>query len=190
MRPARSAVLLAAALVAGCGHPLLGAELEVPEIRMTPVPVDFPGAATALPVNLCEGIPDCLVTDVVYDLGEEVPLLDEEGVDVELRLNAINLDVLPGGGDLRGLQSIRVVLVDGAGGSTVLAAWTNPSPGTAPTAIHAAGNSGINLGPYLTDGMITVRVEASYDTTFPLGAFQASVEAVFSVRITVDYMKL
>jgi hypothetical protein len=193
MRPARSAALLASALLAaGCGHPLLGAELEAPEVRMTSEPRSFPATPAALPQDFCDGATaGCLVQEVEYDLGEEVPLLDEDGVEVDLRLTDVALDLestsAPG---LDGLESVRIVLLDPVSGrSTVVASWTKP-PGPTPAVIHVGGDANRDLAPYLRDGRIAARIEIDYDTTQPMGAFTATLETGFSVVLTVSYLDL
>jgi hypothetical protein len=189
MRPALS-VLLAAALLAGCGQPLLSAELEVPEIRITSEPKDFPATTLALPADFCAGVAGCLFTDVEYDLGSEVPLLDEgDAVSVDLRLTDVAFDIastsVPG---LDGLRCVRVLL-DPGGAAIVAASWVRPA-GPTPAEIRVAGNSNIDLGPYLADGKITARIEVDYDTTFPMGAFTANIVAGFSLVATVEYLSL
>jgi hypothetical protein len=192
MRPPRTCAFLAAALLAGCGRPLLSAQLEVPELRITSEPKDFPASALALPQDFCDGASaGCLFAEVEYDLGGEVPLLDEDGVDVDLRLTDVAFDFtstsVPG---LDGLEAVTVLLRHSASGAgVVVASWTKP-PGATPTEIRVGGNSNLDLGPYLTDGKITARIEIDYDTTQPMGAFTARLEAGFSLVLTVDYIEV
>jgi hypothetical protein len=189
MRLARPLAVLAAALLAGCGRPLLSAQLEVPELRITSEPRDFPATLAATPVDFCDGATaGCLFEEIEYDLGGEVPLLDDGGVDVDLRLTDVAFDVAstspPG---LGGLEAVKVLLrhpVSGAG--VVVASWTKPA-GSTPTEIRVGGNSNVDLGPYLADGKITARIELDYDTTQPMGAFTARLEAGFSLVLTVSY---
>jgi hypothetical protein len=192
MRPVRLAALLpAAALLAACGHPLLGAELEVPEVRITSEPRQFPAIEFVAPQDFCTAAEDCLFHEVEYDLGEEVPLLDDEGVSVDLRLTGIALHLVSTSAPwLDAVDSIRILLRQpGSGDLVVLASWTNP--GAAPTEeIHVASGSGRDLGPYLDDGRIAARFEIDFDTTQPMAAFTATLEAGFSVDLAVDYLDL
>jgi hypothetical protein len=184
-----TAAALAAALLAGCGQPLLSAQIEVPEIRITTPGEEFPASAGALPQDFCDGVnPGCLFLETEYDLGEEVPGLDEEGVTVDLRLTDLALrlrDIQAPG--LEGLELVTVYLLDVAGGPPIeLASYAKP-PGVTPTEIVVSGRSNIDLGPYLRDGLIAVRIEMDYNTLYPMGAFTADVEAGFSLVVTVDY---
>jgi hypothetical protein len=186
MRHARAAVL-AAALLAGCGQPLLSARLEIPELRMTSPAQAFPDAALAAPADFCSGTAGCLFTDAEYDLGAEVPVLGEDGVTVDLRLTDVALRLSAPSGSLDGIESVKVTLVDpGSGATTVVASYVKP-PGATPADIRVSGNSNLELGPFLDDGRIDLRVEVTYDLGSPPGAFTADVEAGFSLVVTVRY---
>ncbi len=191
MRRARAALLAAAALLSGCGQPLLSMQLDVPEVRITSPGHDFP--ATNAPfdssVVLCEPTStDCVVSDAEYDIGEQVPVLSERGVDVDLRLTDVALHLVPGpGGDLSGILEVLVELQDPAsGGWTVVASYTKPSHAP-PSDISVAGNSNLQLAPYLASGKLLARVEVSLDLAAPQPGFTANVEAGFSLVVTVSY---
>ena len=119
MRHAHASLLVAAALLAGCGQPLLSAQLEIPDIRITQPARSFP-ATNPLPSDLCDAAtPGCIKTDVAYDLAAEVPVFGEPGVDFDLRLTDVALNLvadpdplstLAGPADLRGVLSARVMI--------------------------------------------------------------------------------
>lgn len=189
MRQARAAVL-AAALLAGCGQPLLSAQVEVPELRMTSPAQAFPDAALAAPTDFCSGTAGCLFTDAEYDLGAEVPGLGEDGVTVDLRLTDVALRLSALSGSLDGIESVKVLVVDpGSGAKTVVASYLKP-PGATPAEIRVSGNSNLELGPYVAGGRIDLRLEVTYDLGSPPGAFTADVEAGFSLVVTVKYGEL
>src|SRR6266511_2272826 len=185
MRTAHAALPLAAALLGACGQPFLSAQLEVPEIRITSPSRSFP-ATNPTPTDLCAGVAGCLKSDVSYDLGQEVPVLGEKGITFDLRLTDVALRLDSGAADLGGVNAARVILLDAGGGSTLVASYAK-LPGATPSSIAVSGNSNIDLGPYLSDGKITARVEIDYDTTNPPPDFTADVEAGFSLVVTLEY---
>ena len=191
MRPAPAAALavaLPAALLAGCGQPLLSMQLEVPEIRITSPGHEFPATAHAHPTDYCEwATPGCVFRDIQYDIGAEVPTLEEKGVALDLRLTDVALHLVSGTSDLRGVLSAEVKIQDPVTGDWILVASYAKPPGATPTDIYVSGNSNIELAPYLSSGKIGARVEVSYDAKWPPGAFTADVEAGFSLVVTVSY---
>ncbi len=184
-RPAAAAV--AVALLAGCGQPLFSAQLEVPELRITTAPQAFPDAALAVTTDFCSGVAGCLFANTQYDLGSEVPLMNEKGVTVDLRLTDVELHLTPQSGSLNGLQSVQVLLHDPVSATTtVIASYVRPPAAPPPTDIRVSGATNIDLGPYLSTGKLDARIEISYGSP-PPGAFTAEVQTGFSVVVTVDY---
>lgn len=195
MRHALAPVLVAAALLAGCGRPLLSAQLEVPEARLTEPGQPFP-QPFAVPLDPCSVLPpgDCrmaVTNDVVFDLGEEVPFVDDEGVDLDLRATEMALHF--GGGSSSGLQQLRVHLLAG-GSTTLLAAYDRPAGSPAPADVVLGTNQDVNLASYLDAGVITLRVELVYDGADGVpsagGPLSVDVTVAFRVEATVDYTKL
>jgi hypothetical protein len=187
MRKTILAALLA--LLAGCGGPLLFAELTIPELAVTVAQQSFPGMA-ADPSRYCAGRPDCITTDLTYDLGQQVDLLTRKDVEYELRLTdlAIVLDATSAGTDLRGVRSAVVeVFPPGSTTPVVVASYaraaTNPDPNT----IAVSGNSSIDLAPFVEAGVIHARVELSYDAPTP--PFTADVRGAFYLKVKLDYGK-
>jgi len=189
MRHAHAAVA-AATLLAGCGQPLLSMQLDVPEVRITSPVRSFP--ATDVPLDasvLCDPLrPDCAVTNAEYDIGAQVPVLDESGIDVDLRLTDVALHLVPGPvADLRNVLAVVVEIEDPASGDlVVVASYTKPS-GATPTQISVSGNSNLQLAPYLSSGKLQARIELSLDLGAPQPAFTADIEAGFSLVVTVSY---
>jgi hypothetical protein len=199
MRHARAApvlvAVLVAALAAGCGRPLLSAQLEVPEVRITEPDQQFdPPFATS--VSPCAALPpDCRATsvhDVGFDLGDEVPFLEDDGVDVDLHLTGMTLHF--GGTSSRGLQELRAFLVSPGGAPIPIASWERPPGSPQPVDVVLATASGVNLASYLAEGVLTLRVELEYDGSLgvPSGGAPVAVDvtAAFSVEATVDYTKM
>lgn len=190
MRHAPS-TLLAAALLAGCGQPLLSAQVEIPELRIATPPQDFPAASAdpayacsilaALPVNACAGVTSA------YDLGAEVPVLEEKGVKAELRLTDVALRLAAGGiSDLRGIARAEVAVRSPSGSFTKVAGYVRPA-GAAPTTLVVSGRSNLDLAAYLRSGSIDTRIEVEMEPAFLPTGFTASVEAGFSLVVTLDY---
>jgi len=187
MRHAHFAVA-AAALLAGCGQPLLSMQLDVPEIRIVSPGKDFPATGAADLSFLCDGLnQDCVFSDAEYDIGEQLPVLNENGVDFDLRLTGVALCFASGdASDLSGISSALVKIQDpGTGLWTVVASYTRP-PGATPMQISVSGNSNLELAPYLSSGKLQARIELSFGSP-PPGAFTASIEARFSLVVTVSY---
>jgi hypothetical protein len=188
MPHARAALpaLAAAALLAGCGRPLLAAELSVPHVEITtPVQTIDPAVATT---DLCAAAPPCLLTETAYDVGGEVPFVTDPGVTLDVRLTAFALHLSPAS-SLTGVQWVRVVAIHpGTGARTVVASYQKP-PALAdmPAEILVSGNSNIALAPYLAEGRIDARLEIGYLLGAPVGTFDVVTEAAFSVDVIVEY---
>src|SRR5512133_1595079 len=91
----RTPILAAAVLLlAGCGGPLLFAELVVPEFGITLPQQTFPAMAADPSYWCAADRPDCISTDLTYDVGQQIALLTEKDTEYELRLTdlAITLD--------------------------------------------------------------------------------------------------
>lgn len=187
MRHFRASLLAAAALLAGCGRPLLAAELSVPSIRITsPVASIDPGIATTV---ACAGTAACLVEVAEFDIGGEIPFVQEPGVTVDLRLTRFALHLTPvSPGALSGLELIRLVLYHPASGApTVIASYLRAGSAPAPEEILVSGDSSVDLAPFLGDGRIDARLEFGYQLGTPLGVFEYQTEAEFSVDVIVEY---
>jgi hypothetical protein len=193
MRHALAAALASlAALLAGCGQPLLSAQVEIPEVRIVQAPTDFP--ATSLdPSSACSFIvplpPSCVAAATSYDIGAEVPVLKEKGVKVDLRLTDVALHLVTGAAsDLRGVTRAEIDLRDPAsGGFRKVASYVRPSPTAAPTSIDVTGQASLDLAPYLTSGALDARIAVEVDPLYLPSGFSAAMEAGFSLSVTLDY---
>jgi hypothetical protein len=194
----RHAALAAAALaLSACGSvkDLFYAELEIPAVGITLPAQDFPGLEVADPGLACASDPSrCTVsTTLLYDLAEQVDLLDEPNAEYEIRLTDLALELVAGdaGADLRAIRSVsvEVFLPAAPPGSdpVVIASYLRPT-GAAPAAIAVTGNSNVDLAPYLEAGKLNVRVRMAYDALTP--AFTADVRGTFFVRVRLDYGRM
>jgi hypothetical protein len=196
MRP----VLLAAALplLAACDG-LFSAELQIPEIRVRLAAQPFPESNTTDSRYFCDpaapqSLPPCVGLTLDYELGGEVPVLNEEGVTYDLRLTDVALTLsatqtVTGDKDLSGVKSATLRVLDPAvpGAGVVVATYARP-PVTGPISSFAvSGNSSLDLGPYLRAGTLPIRVELVIDSVGPTPAFDADVEAGFALEVEVDY---
>jgi hypothetical protein len=197
MRHARASLLAAAALaaLAGCDQPFLSARIEIPEVRIVEPAKTFP-AVVVDPSFACSYLQaytgrTCSAQDVSYDVGGEVPGMKEKGVTTDLRLTDVALHLTAGGvSDLAGVTRAEVDLRDPATGAPVkVASYVKPS-GAAPTSIAVSGASNLDLSPWLDAGKLAARVEVEMDPAMLPSGFTASIEAGFSVVITVDYQAL
>jgi hypothetical protein len=180
----------AAALLArpGCG-PVLFAELDQPEVRITLPSQDFP-ASPAPPADWCfPDRPECVATELQYQLGAEVPIVTEPGVEYELRLKRVAIVLsTSSAGDLSGIRSASIRVLDPAGGpGTVVASYEADPAAPAPTSISVAGAAALDLAPYVQGGNLEARVELVYDPSNPTPAFAADVSAAFSLDVKVDW---
>lgn len=184
--------LLAIALLAlaGCGGPLLFAELVVPELGITAPSQAFP-ASSADPSYWCAADkPDCITTDFTYDIGKQVDLLTRKDVEYELRLTdlAIMLDASSVGTDLHGVKSAAFeVIPPGTTTPIEVASYTRSAANPNPTSIAISGNASVDLAPFVEAGQVHVRVKMTYDAPTP--AFTADVHGVFYLRVKLDYGK-
>lgn len=190
--PRRLALAPLLLLAAGCGGPLLFAELEVPEVGLTVAQQTFPasGADPSFWCSLQQARgEECLRVEMTYDLGEEIELLTEDDVDYDIRLTGLSLRLAStsgGAADLGGVQRVSVSVVPPGGGAAVqVASYRRDDAAPAPTQVSVTGNSNLDLAPFLEAGKVTLRLELSVDDATP--EFTADVMGVFYVRVRLDY---
>lgn len=188
------ALLLAVAALAGCDQPFLSARLELPEIRIVEPDRSFPALGVD-PASACSALvaatgTTCAAVSTSFDVGAEVPGVNEQGVTVDLRLTDVALRLTAGGAsDLGGVTRVEVDLRDASGALTKVASYVRPA-GAAPTTIAVTGASDLDLSPYLRAGVLDARVEVEMDPTQLPSGFTASVEAGFSAVVTASYRSL
>lgn len=197
MRPLLLATALA--LLSACDG-LFSAELQIPEIRVTLAKQPFPESNTTDQRFYCDpsapqSTPPCIGLTLDYDLGGEVPVLNEENVTYDLRLTDVALTLsatqpVTGDKDLSGVARATLRVLDDPaipGSGAVLATYVRP-PVTGPISSFAVtGNSNLDLGPYLETGKLPIRVELVIDSVGPTPAFNADVQAGFSLEVKLDY---
>lgn len=194
MRHSTAALLSAAALLCACDRPLLSSQLEIRELRVTMPGQEFPALALD-PAELCAHAPedppppDCVARSVSYDLGAEVPVLDEQGVTSDVRLTDLALRLVSGAsGDLGGVILARITVQDpDTGAPVLLASYARLDPAAAPAEIAVTGDPNLELARYLRAGSLDMRVELEVDPADPPGAFTAEIEAAFSLVVTLEY---
>lgn len=193
MRPLVAAAALA--LLAACDS-LLSAELEVPQVRVTLPPQSIPASDTDNRAFFCdpflESDPPCIGVSVSYDIGADLPILNEPGVAYDLRLTDLTLRAVAGQGvtDLSGVARATLLVLGEAGtAGTVIARYERGFPaGAQPVpSLAVRGDAGLDLGPFLRAGVLPIRVELVIDS--PLPAFEADIEADFSLEVDVDYVE-
>jgi hypothetical protein len=172
----------ALALLAGCG--VLTAEIEIPSVVMTSTGYPFPEVPAG----------GTLRKDIPFDLGDKISLITEKNVSFDLRLLAMDVTLVanPAMGDFSDIQSVTLSVLAPAGSPlepALLAAYTKPAPpgDQHPTSIPAAGRYNLDLSPYLTAGVITLRLEATSISGGLIPAWTGDVSVEFYLKVRADY---
>ncbi len=130
-------------------------------------------------------------TDLTYDLGADLDVLDDPDFTSSLRLQRLELAVSPGSGaiDLAGVEALSATVLPPAGSSLpeVVAAQYIRGDAPSATSLAASSLSDANLVPYLTDGKAELHLEASGDHADR--ALDGHVTACFLMEVSVDYGK-
>jgi predicted small lipoprotein YifL len=185
------AALALSPLLAGCGGPLLFAQVEVPQVKITLPSQEFPAtdAGSQYWCTPTQTQPDCIAMSLAYDLGAQLPVVTEQNVTYAIRLTslAIALATTSGGTDLGGVKAVAVRVRDAAAGGdgVVVAGYARSDADPNPTAIAVTGNSNVDLAAYVQSGELDVRVEMTYDAPTP--AFTADVTSTWSLDVKLDW---
>jgi hypothetical protein len=185
------AALALSPLLAGCGGPLLFAQVQVPEVKIVlpsqTIPATDSGAQYWCSPTQTQ--PDCLATSLSYDLGAQLPVVTEKNVTYSIRLTtlAMALTAASGGTDLHGVKAVSVRVIDPAvgGDATVVASYVRSDADPNPSAITVSGDSNLDLAPYVQSGQLGVRVEMTYDAPTP--EFTADVTSTWSLDAKLDW---
>jgi hypothetical protein len=181
----RPAPILLATLagLAGCGGPVLFAELELPSVQVT------------LPQQAFTGVtpPATQTTPVSFDLGASVPVVNEPNVELDLQLKRMVLvldtanPLNPASFDDIDEVTIRALAPAGSGLADVaLIHYVKPAGATGITRIEAASESSTDLTRYLSAGQLDF--EATYTGSgLPTADWTADVTADFSMKVKLDY---
>lgn len=173
----RALLLLSLVSLTGCG-PLLFAEVEARTVCVGLDAIAFPGAGAA-----SEG-----VNALQYDLGSELPVLEEPDVEFELRILRLRIAGAPGT-DLSGIDRVRVLALPPPGSSLPayeVLSYTRDPDAPAASVLVAGGHTNLDLGPYLESGRLDLRAEYA-GSGLPAEDWTADVEGCFYVRALVDY---
>jgi hypothetical protein len=177
--------LPAIALLAGCG--LLYADLEIPSATITLVQQTFPGAPAGAP----------LVKEIPFDIGTQLPVTTGKDVTYELRLTQAQVAIATGSvmGDFGDIQSVTLSVLPPPGqtvpAETVVATYTKAPPPAdqQPTTISVAGNSNLDLAPYVASGTLSLRLTATSLSGAAIPDWTADVGGVFSLKVHAAYGK-
>lgn len=171
--------LLAALLpltLLGSGCSLISAEADVSEVCATIADREFPGADQS----------GALDSDVSYDLSDDLSVIDQGSYDLKLQSVELTLGSNSGLADLGGLEEAQITLLPPPGqalDSPVLVSYTRPQ-GAHPTSIVLASPSGLDLEPYVEQGVVRLHAHAS--GTLPTQPWRATMTACFGVKIKVS----
>jgi len=176
----RSLVPAALALLAlsGCSDPLLFASVEETRICLT---------LPAQDISAAPPIGDQTVTwSGDLDVGSKIPGLDHpDAVTGSIKMLSLTT---AGSTDLSGVAEADVTVNDTNGQATPFMHYTRPAAPTDPTKLEMVLDQDLNLLDRLQAGSL------HYTITFtgapPQVAWTAEVESCFSVRVTVDALKL
>jgi len=181
----RSIPALVAAAFAGCGGPILFAELELPDVEGTLPQYTFPGDPLGLST----------ATDVAFDVGANVPALTDPNVELEVRLTRMTL-VLDTSGPLSsfdGFQTVTISALHPSGDparDVVLLEYVKPAGATGITRITATSETDADLEPFLVDGVIDLRAAYQSDgvnPTLPTADWTADLSAELRLQARLDY---
>jgi hypothetical protein len=181
----RARILCTAALLAGlagCG-PVLFAELEMPSVVVT------------LPKQAFTGVtpPATTTTTFAFDVGANVPIVNEPNVTLDLTLKRMTLilDITnplnPANFDNIDTVTISAVAPAGSGlANLVLVDYLKPAGASDIKRIEVSSATESDLVPYLQAGRIDV--EASYTGSgLPTADWTADVSADFRIQVKLDY---
>lgn len=168
--------------LAGCGGPVLFAELEMPSVLVTLPQQQFTGVTP----------PATQTSTFNFDVGANVPIVNEPNVTLDLKLTRMTLvldtanPANPANFDNIDSIVISAVAPAGSGLSNLeLIRWDRLGA-TGLTRIEASSATGADLKPYLSAGRIDV--EASYTGSgLPTADWTADVSADFRIKVTLDY---
>jgi len=180
-----SVAVLSLAALAACGGPILFAELTMPSVEVTLPQHVFPGD----PLGLSSS------ETVSFDVGANVPVVNEPNVDFDLRITRMTL-VLDTTGPLSnfdGFQTVKITALHPSGNAAldlVLLRYDKPAAASRITRISATSETDADLKPYLSAGVIDVRAEFTSDgvnPTLPPSDWTADLTADFWMRVKLDY---
>lgn len=176
-------------LLAGCGGPILFAEVEIREVGITLPHQSFP-AMTTLGGSSCGTTPNCAETDITFDIGNDIDVITQNNVTYDLKLTDLHIvaDTTTTGADLSGIVSADVVVVPADGGApVVVATYTRPTGGGPITTLAVSSVETVDLEPFIQSGTLHLQVRLVYDAPTP--AFTASIQGVFYLKAKIDYGK-
>jgi hypothetical protein len=178
----RSAALLAVAALTSCGGPILFGELEMPSVEVTLAQQTFNGTNISPPPSF---------TPFSFDIGTNVPVVNEPNVDYDLRLTQMTLVFRTGTpSNFDGLDSLSITALTPPSNPSlaplVLLSYDNPHAATGVTVITAQSQTNADLKPYLEAGQLNVRVDYA-GTALPTANWTADVTADFFLRVRLDY---
>jgi hypothetical protein len=162
--------------LAGCGGPVLFAELEMPSVEVTLPQYQFPSVVGSAS------------QDITFDVGANVPVIGEPNVDYDLYLNQMTIALRSGPfTDFDSFDTVKVTAVRAGLPELVLVEYTNPHTTSGMTTVTAKSSTGADLKPYLDAGKITVRAEFTSSPSTLAGIWYADVSADLRLRVRIDY---
>ncbi len=163
----------------GCG--MLDAKLETRTVCFTRADYPIPAAV----------VPGTLSTDITYDVGNDLPILSDQGVQYTLVLQRAEISVAQSSPavDLGGVEELGISIVAPAGSPLPEPELVRYVKGAEahPTTIVAASASGDDLAPYVSGGQITFLATAT--GALPSRPWAADVTGCFLLTVDVNYGK-
>lgn len=177
----------ALALLAGCGA--LYAEIEIPSATVTLKQQAFD---PTLPFAV-------LVKDITFNVGSQLPFINDKNVTFELRLTRMLVDMNASSPmtDFGGIKSVTLSVLPPPGQTlperTVIASYSKAPPPADqnPTGIAVSGMTNLDLAPYITSGTMTLEIQAEPVTLgASIPAWTADVGAEFYLKVRANYGKM
>lgn len=173
MRFSRALLPLLAAALAGCGDPLLFAEIESRRVCVARLGEAIPGS----PVGGGE-----VTWTGEVDLGDGVAEL-RDAASGEVRL--LGVEIRNASADLGGIAALGVEVAHGAGAFEPVLEYAVPPGAPAPlTALSAAGGGDLDVFSYLEGGVL--RFSIRFSGAPPAAQWTADVELCASAKVLVD----
>ncbi len=172
-----SGVTICLLALAGCGDPLFFADVEDSRICIARPNETVPGAPAEVAALIGERTVEWAGT---FDLGSNVPGLNEKGTRAEIRMGSLRLTSTT---DMRSVRSAVLSIPDGKGGAVPLMHYEQPENAD-PKTIVMALDEDVNLADRLTAGKL--RYTIALTGSPPTESWTSDVTACVSARVKID----
>lgn len=186
MRDRRSWLVAALTLLAGCGGPLLGAQIDESRLCLVLPSQTVPAAPTAPPGAV---VPEQTVTwEGDVDVGSVIPGLSDGTVTGSIHALSLTTTANPATVDLETISAADVEVIDASGKATAIMHYTRPDPATPTDHLDMTVGQDVNLLPQLKGGVLQYRI--TFKGLPPRTTWTADLETCLSANVTIDALEL